>query len=161
MSEDFIFWANKLATNDYLLLFYENYQRIKLYGFSKSKTDLELHFILNNIPADVSAIPFESRNSQQYLEICPNASILVGDWSICEKVAEEFIQCAKECASTQYYMTFCQIKNASQPDDYENFKKIQKRAYNAGVSHIPFETLRARNFSDKIAFFLAPISKYC
>lgn len=155
---DFVSWSQRLATDKYLTLFYENYMRIKLYG--PTKKDFEFVQLLNSIPATVSCVPFKSRNSQHYFDQCPNEKVLIADLGVCETAATEYIECAELCATSDYYMTFCQRKNGIYLPD-ESFDQIQRRAYRAGVSKIPFETKRSETYSRDISFLLAPIALYC
>lgn len=157
---DFVQWSRKLANDEYLQLFYENYMRIKTYGKTRSKTDTKLARILESIPHNVSSIPYESRNSIEYFQECPNETFLLGNFNVCEETAIEFVECAELCATPEYYMTFCARKNGCVIVD-EQFDAIQKRAYLAGVSKLPYDTKRSPNYSKNIAFLLAPIAKYC
>ena len=157
---DFVIWAQRLATHEYLQLFYENYMRINVYGRRKTKIDRDFFHIIKSIPKNVSSIPYESRNSVEYFQECPNETVLLGDFGICEKAAMEYIECAELCSTPEYYMTFCQRKNGCTNVD-EQFDLIQKRAFSAGVSIIPYDTKRSNEYCKNISFLLAPISKYC
>ena len=157
---DFVVWARKLATQDYLSFFYRNYMRIKTYGARKTKTDQKFQKFLESIPKNVSSIPYEARNSEQYFQECPTEAMIIGDFSICESVATEYIECAELCATSEYYMNFCQRKNGLLVLD-PIFDDLQSRAYHAGVSKVPYDTKRSSEYQKNISFLLAPIAKYC
>lgn len=157
---DFVQWSEKLATVHYLELFFNNFLRIQHYGATKSKTDQELMHILKNVPADVSFIPYASRNSQRYLSETPNSLITLPDLTVCERAAAEFIQVTEQCANVQYYMMACQFQNGLVVDD-RNFAILRERAYRAGVSVVPYETQRSPNYAKNVALLLSPIGTYC
>ncbi len=158
---DFVYWSKYFATDKYLTLFYSNYFRIKEYGCDDNGQDFDLVDMLRVVPKNVSHIPYESRNSDQYFELCPDERVLIGDFSICEKLAEEFIEVAELCASPCYYMSYNQKLNACPITDKIEFEGIRERARKAGVSLTPFETKRSKDYATKIAFLLHPIAKYC
>lgn len=157
---DFVIWARKLATEDYLKLFYRNYFRIETFGRKKTKKDQSFCKLIESIPANVSKIPYEARNSDEYFEECPEETMLLGDFTICEQISAEYIDCAELCATDEYYMNYCQSKNGLQVVDMA-FENLQKRAYRVGVSLIPYDTKRCAEYQRNISFLLAPIAKYC